>query len=446
MTAPLAVALKKRGDIVTGSDQDKIYPPFSSILKKAKIPINSTDIDRSIDLFIIGSSYKAFDKTAQEFETIKKLHLKYIPATQFIAQNIAKENSIIIAGSFGKTTISSLVSWIFSKTKQKANYMFAGNPINKFNPVRFSPSNWSVIEGDESINGLDTQAKFLFYPVKYLLLTSAQWEHKDSYPKAIDNFNSFKKLISNIPQDGLLIINNQGFQTKELSLYSKARVVTYNSPESDYFIEKIKIKNGFSTIIIHTPRGLISVNTKLLGQFNFENILATVALCDQLNISPKIIQKNIFSFKGIQRRLELVKNKKNILFFDDFAQSAPRIESSLEALKLHFPNRPIKVFFDPHASFLQHKSSLDGLKKSFSVANEIVLGHLKFTQKLEKNKRITAKDFKEKIGDKLLYLPLEKQIIDHYRNSLRSNDIFIYMSSGGLFGNHILKSVVKSFK
>ena len=192
--------------------------------------------------------------------------------------------------------------------------------------------------------------------------------------------------------------------------------------------------------------GLISVNTKLLGQFNFENVLAAVAMADYLKISPKIIQKAVFSFRGIKRRLELIKENNHILFFDDFAQSAPRIKSTIEAISLHFPQRPIKIFYQPHASFLQHKSSLLGLKKAFEKATEIVLGPLKFTQKLDNKRRIAAKDFKNQIGSKLIYLPLEKQILDHYRNSLQSNDIFIYMSSGGLSGNRILKSIIKNFE
>jgi len=446
MTAPLAVALKKQGHIVTGSDQEKIYPPFNILLKKAKISVNSIDINKKIDFNIIGSSYKSFHQTQKDFEQIKHLHLPFISATKYISQYIAKPNSIIIAGSFGKTTITSLIAWIFSKTKINPSYMFAGNPINKFDPIHFSPSDWSILEGDESINGLDKMAKFLYYPCKYLLLTSAQWEHKDSYPKAIDNFNAFKKLILNVPQDGIVIINSQDYQAKDLSIYAKSKVVTYNSPSSNYFIDKYQIKNGFTTLVINTPNGLIPINTRLIGQFNFENILAAVTLCDQLKINRHLIQKAIFSFRGIKRRLELVGNYEKILFFDDFAQSAPRINSTIKAIQLHYPNQPIKIFFQAHASFLQHKSSLIELKKVFQPASEIILGPLKYTQNLKTQDRLTVKDFKSKIGKKLIYLPLEKQIIDHYIHHLHPNDIFIYMSSGGLSGSNILKSIIKRFK
>lgn len=446
MTAPLAVDLKKRGNYITGSDQEKVYPPVSDILKKAEIPINSTNINTNIELAIIGSSYSSFKKTKEEFNQIKKLNIPYISATKYLALNLIKENSILIAGSFGKTTITSLLSWIFIKAKKNPNYMFGGYPKNKFESINFSSTDWSIIEADESINGLDKKAKFLYYQAKYLILTSADWEHKDSYPNKIKNFKAFKKLVTTLPKDGILLINSNGHQTKKLSIYSEAKVISYNSINSDYFIEDIRTKNELTNLIIHTPRGPIQIQTVLIGQFNFENILAAVALADYIGINLKTIQKAVLSFRGIKRRLELIGKYKEILFFDDFAQSSSRIKSTIEAIKNHFPQKNIKVFFQPHASFTQFKSNLIGLKKSFSKADEIILGPLRFNQKIDKKNRATAKDFKKEIGTNLIYIPIEKEIIAHYIHQLSSNDILIYMSSGGLSGNKIIKSIIKQLR
>lgn len=152
------------------------------------------------------------------------------------------------------------------------------------------------------------------------------------------------------------------------------------------------------------------------------------------------------TYKGVKRRLELIANHQNILFFDDFAQSGPRIESTLLALKSHFPNRKIKVLFQSHASFAQYKTSLCELKNAFNFANEIVLTQLKFNPNIDKKNRNTAKDFRDCLGSKLIYLPLKKEIIKYYKDNLMSNDILIYMSSGGLEGNRLFKSIINSFK
>jgi len=445
MTAPLAVNLKKRDNFITGSDQDKIYPPVSTLLKKANIPINTSEISSKIDLVIVGSSYKSFKRTRDEFNQVKKLKIPYISATEYIADNVIKENSILVAGSYGKSTITSLLSWIYRKAKKKPNYMFGAYPNNKFESINISPSDWSIIEADESINGLDKKAKFLYYPVKHLLLTNADWEHKDSYSSKLKNFNAFKQLILNTPKEGTILINSKGQDTKKLALYSQAKVITYNSPDSNYFIEKTIKGKEINRLIIHTPKGLIPLQTRLIGRFNFENILAAVAMADHLDIPIKTIQQAIFTYRGIKRRLELVDKKKNILFFDDFAQSKSRIESTLNSLKDHYPDKNINVFFQPHASFLQFKSSLKDLKKAFKNAKNIVLGPIKFNSKINKEDRNTAKDFKKELANKLTYIPIEKGIIDYYIHHLSSNDILIYMSSGGSSGNRILKSIIKHF-
>jgi UDP-N-acetylmuramate: L-alanyl-gamma-D-glutamyl-meso-diaminopimelate ligase len=446
MTASLAVALKKEGHVVTGSDQEKIYPPVSTILKKADIKINSSKINKTIDLAIIGSSFSNFKNTKKEFAQIKKLNIKYISASIFIAQNLIKENSVLIAGTYGKTTITSLVSWIFCQSKLNPNYMFGGEAINHFPATNISSSDWSIIEADESIHGLDDQAKFLYYPVKFLLLTSADWEHKDSYSTEIANFNAFKKLIVNLPEDGFLLINSKGFQTKELSLYSKSKIITYNSSNSDYYLKNIKIKKNYSFLEVRTPRNTIQIKTKLIGQLNFENILAAVAMADSLNINQTDIKKAVLIFKGIKRRLEKIIDKKNIMIFDDFAQSSNRIKSALRAIKSHFPKKNIKVLYQPHASFIQHKESLKDFKNAFALASEIVLSKLNYNDKIDKNNRSTAKDFRDIIGQNLIYIPIDEDIVDFYKQNLKSNDILINMSSGGFTANKIVKSVINSLK
>ena len=155
-----------------------------------------------------------------------------------------------------------------------------------------------------------------------------------------------------------MLINQQSQSASKLSHYSPAKIITYNTPKSDYFLEKIIPQKNFTTLIIRTPSGIIKVNTTLIGQFNFENILAAVALSDYLNVSSKTISKFIFSYRGIKRRLELIAKLKNILFFDDFAQSANRIKSTLEAIRQHYPKRKIKVLYQAHASFVNTKAVL----------------------------------------------------------------------------------------
>jgi len=383
MTAPLALELQKQGHIITGSDQEKIYPPISDFLKNIllnqKLPIK-------IDLCIVGSSYNKFKKTREEFQYIHDNHIPYMSATNYIANNVSKTNSILIAGTFGKTSITSLLAWNFTKAGFNPSYMFGGIAKNNFPSLTFTNSDYSIIEADESINGLDKQAKFLYYPVKYLILTSASWEHKESYATAETNFNTFKKLIEKLPSDGLLIANKKGENIKKLVKHSVAPVIFYES----------------------------------------DNEIAVKLMCDHFCIP--------FSndFPGIMRRLDLISNKNDILIYDDFAQSSDRIQYVIKTLLKKHPQYNIKVLFEPHASHLQY--SIKGLGKALRSATEIVLSKISFNL----NQKITFKQYRKEIGDKIIYLPLEKDIIKHYQNTLKPLDLLIHFSSSS---NNICQNI-----
>jgi UDP-N-acetylmuramate: L-alanyl-gamma-D-glutamyl-meso-diaminopimelate ligase len=415
MTAPLALALQKQGHLVTGSDQEKIYPPFSQQLKKAQILINQTEINSHIDLAIIGSSYQSFSKTKAEFEEIKKLKIPYISATNYISQNLIKKNSILIAGSYGKTTISAAAAFLLKKAGFKPNFMFGGQSLNLLPSCQFNDSDWSVVEADESIHGLDTQAKFLSYPVKYLILTSAQWEHKDSYQSESENFSAFQQLIKNISTDGLLIYNQNDPSILSLLKFAKCKTISYNST---------KIKNI------------------LIGEYNQNNLAAVEILAQNLAISPQIITATFSQFKGIKRRLQLLATHKNITFFDDFAQSSNRIEAALQALQEKYPQSKIKVFFEAHASFIQHPQNILELKDVLKKCSEIIIYRLNFSPK--NSFRLTAKDFLENIPHSL-YLPLSESVLNHYKNNLKSGDILIHFSSGGLEGQRLFKKIISLY-
>lgn len=444
MTAPLAAELKSHGFTISGSDQEKIYPPVSNILKKAKINTNKLPVSKNIDLAIIGSSYLSFARTKLEFEQIKNMKIPYISATEFIAKNLIKKESILVAGTAGKTTTTSLLVWIFTVSGLDPSFMFGGESKNKLNSIKINSSDWSITEADESIHGLDKTAKFLYYPVKYLILTDADWEHKDCYSTAENNFNAFKSLVEKLPQNGLLLINSLGKNTQKLSQFSKSKVITYNSPKSDFYISGYLIENGKTEITIQTPKEKIQISTSLIGKHNFENILSAVSLAISLGIDIKKIKKAVETYKGIKRRLEMFPSKQGTIFFDDFAQSAPRIKSTLKSIKLHFPKYSIKVIFDPHASYLQDKLSTSELKEAFADAKEVVLSKLKISQ--DKNKRVTAADFKSKIGDKLIYLPQDKDIIKYVTSTLKPKDVLVHMSSGGLNSINTFKKIVKYFQ
>lgn len=417
-TAPLAVILKKDGHRISGSDQNQIYPPISTLLAKNKISVNRKTVTKNTDLVIVGNSYRSFIRCQRDYQKALDLHLPIISYTDYLVEKLIKPESILVAGSYGKTTITGLLSFIFLKLKLEPSYMFGGQTVNRIDSTRFGNSNYSIVEACESINGLDTRSTFLYYPVKYVILTSADWEHKDSFKTAKENEAAFIKLIKKIPPNGFVVYNPQS--------KSAAAVVRHcQSP---------KIPYNFA----------LDIKPIIPGRFNFENSIAAATLCQQLGLNMPLVAKAIHQFQGIKRRLELISQANNISIYDDFSQSPVRIVRSLQALSKHFPKRPIKVFFEPHASFLQYRNGLKGLPKSLQTAQEIVISPLKFSSLVPKAQRVTIKNYQKLLSSKMKYIPDYQSIYDYYRQTLKAGDILVHFSSGGLKGLECLKQIAKS--
>jgi UDP-N-acetylmuramate-alanine ligase len=419
-TAPLAQILKKEGNVVTGSDQTKIYPPVSTILKNALITTNNTPITKNIDLAIIGNSYLSFDNTRLEFEQIKKLKIPYLSYTEYLVKYLIKANSILVAGSYGKTTITGLLSYLFSRLKLDPSYMFGGQAVDDFPPTHFGQSVWSIVEADENHHGLDVQTTFLYYPVKYLILTSAQWEHKDSFATAKDNLDAYRQLIQKIPKDGLIIFNGQDPDIQKIIGSGQAKTIDY---QSDRVFQ-----------------------TKLIGEHNQQNIAAVFTLCQELGFDQSAVLEIISSFSGIKRRLELIGQKNDILIYDDFAQSAIRVKSALQALQSAYPHHPLKVYFEPHATFLQNPQSVYEFKTISGLFTDFVLGKISFSADIPKESRVTVRNWQDVIDQNFHYLPIDQDIIDYYSANLQPGDLLIHFSSGGLDGPSNLKKVYNHIK
>jgi len=420
MTAPLAVELKNLGHQVSGSDQTLIYPPISILLKKNKIPVNNSSITSKIDLAIIGSSYQKFSNTRKDYQDVLSLNIPHISATKYIAKNVVKPNSIIVAGSFGKTTITGLLSLILKKATLDPNYFVGDVLLNKIPSLKITNSTWSVVEGDESINGLDTKAKFLYYRSLYVIITSANWEHTDSYNSHAKNLQAYKKLIQSIPKDGVLVYNPDDLDLVKLTKFCRSSTIAYN-------------KN-------------LKFNTSLIGLYNQQNIQAAYTLAQFLKIPENIIQKSIESYKGVSRRLQNLGTYRNITFIDDFAQSPPRIKSALDAVSSTFPKQKIVVFFEPHASFLQNKDTISLLKDAFQKADRVILAKISYKKELDNQHRLTFNNFKNTLGSKVIYLPLYQQIYDYLTKNLPTNSIIIHMSSGGAIGIKTFSKIINYFK
>lgn len=417
-TSALALELHRKGFKVTGSDQNAIFPPVSTLLASAHIPINQALSTLKPNQVIVGSSYTSFPHTKQEYSYFLQQKIPIVSFTKYIAQHLIQKNNIVVTGAWGKTTITALLVWLFKHAGYNPSYMFGTPSVDIPHSLELNDQDWSIVEGDESIHGLDTMAKFLYYQNRYVIISSTHREHLDCYPTDKANLASYELLVKNLPKNGALLLNYADPNASHLAGLAKCPVRYYNQH----------------------PR---SFQTTLLGQFNQENIDAAYQMASFLAIPTAIITKAIASFSGLKRRLEIV--ARTPLIIDDFAQSAYRIKQALDAIHTSYPTKTIKVFFEPHASFLQTKEAITHMRTAFYHAQEVILAKLSFGKVMAKDKRVTFSTWQNEVGDKLIYYPLYADISKHYKNTLVKSDILVHFSSGGLAGHTLLADLSKYY-
>ena len=235
--ASLAVAFQAAGFRVTGSEPKEIFPPMSELLKKNKIsyyfPFNIKKMGRP-DEVVVGNAHYSDSNPEVKYVQENNLKLKHFP--RLVEKYLIKKKSVVVAGTYAKTTVSSMLAWVLEQAGKKPNYLIGGLPINFGQGARISPSKggrkdeWSVVEGDEypAASPWDFSPKFKYYHPKYLVLTSAEWDHMDIYKTRADYIKVFKDLVKKVPKDGLIIAKLGGENLDEVLKVAKCRVVYYS--------------------------------------------------------------------------------------------------------------------------------------------------------------------------------------------------------------------------
>ncbi|MFH1601825.1 MAG: Mur ligase family protein [Candidatus Shapirobacteria bacterium] len=462
LTGPLAGAFKAMGWKVTGSDQKKIYPPLTTYLEKNNISytrgFNLSNISKSLDLVVTGgsvfSSMGNGGKPNIELDKARKLGLKIISQAGALQKILIKQNSIVVAGTYGKTTTTAMVSAILKKAGFNPSHMFGGIAKNSQDPLRITDSNWSIVEGDEYLaSDFNYKPKFLYYRPKYLLLTAARWEHQDVYKKEKDYLDAFKKLISLVPFRGFILANKSGENLSEVLKNFTGKIIFYNLKKRkgvDWWTENISLDKTGSRFVLKNKQGLqVALALNLLGKHNIENALSAASLGMALGADKKHVQKALKSFRGIKRRLEILGTFSGVTVVDDFSQSRPRAQAALLALKDHFPNSRLVVIYDPHYSGLLYRSSLDDYPGMFDLANRVLVSRVSFRRAVSKKERVLGRDIIEKIRltqKNARYLPLEEEIVDQAIESVRSGDVLAIMSSGGQRAERIKRGIIAKLK
>ncbi len=346
----IAVGLKQLGYSVTGSDSG-IYPPMSDFLKENRIEIKpySENNVKSADAVIIGN---AIPRGNVEAEYVLNNKIPFLSLPEAINAFFAKDKKIVlITGTHGKTTTSSLIAYILEQNEFNPSFLIGGIIPQLKTGFKYSEqSEYFVIEGDEYDTAFfDKTSKFLKFTPDYLTVNCIEFDHGDIFNNIEEIKKSFVHLLKKCPSKAMVFLNRDDKNTIELENFSFSKTSTFGfDNKSDVKIDSLRIKNGFSIIGLNSNGKYYEIKSFLHGEHNARNIAAAFSVCIALGIEPEKISESISTFKGVARRFEkMFSNSKNAVIINDFAHHPTAIKYAIKTAKEVYPERKIIAIIEP---------------------------------------------------------------------------------------------------
>ena len=444
----LAIAFHKKGYKVTGSDKG-FYPPVSTYLKEADVPyypgwhVEKITKNGDPDLVIVGN---VAGSNNPEWMYTQEKNLNYKSYPEAIAEFFVKENSIVCAGTFGKTTTTSLLAWILQENNFDPSYMFGGISLNDMPAAKLTDSKYSILEGDEYKSARwDEGAKFFHYSPTHLLLTSVVWDHADVYPTEQSYFEAFEKLLSNLPESGLLVTSER--VKKEMLDFAKCKKITYgSSEENDYEYKNVVVnKQGLQFEVVH-DKEIFEINSPLLGEYLVDDMTAAFAMAHEMGIDAEKIITSLQTYKNVKRRLEK-KLDGQITVIDDIAHSPQKASSVLQTLKRIYNDGRVIAIFEPNSGNRQIES-IPGYDNKFSYADLVIIPKLTTIKQAPREVNIIKgaglTEIIKKTQANVVYIDNDGELVDYLVKIAKPNDVIAFLGSHGF--RNMIESVCQQIQ
>jgi len=356
----LAIVLAKKGFTIIGSD-DTIHEPSKSRLKKQGLLPNTfgwfpEKITSDIDVIILGMHAKVDNP---ELLKAQELGLKIVSYPEFLFEQAKNKTRVVIGGSHGKTTITSMVLHVLLYHEKEVDFMVGAQLEGFETMMHLSDDNdFMVLEGDEYLSSpIDFRPKFHLYKPNIALLSGIAWDHINVFPTFKNYVEQFELFINSITNGGILVYNEEDEIVKKLVEESTSTIKKYPYSTPDYFIE-----NGIT--YLQTEEGDLPL--EVFGKHNLQNLAGAKWICQHMGIDEDDFYEAIASFKGASKRLEKIAENSSTVIFKDFAHSPSKVSATTKAVKEQYAERTVLACLELHtysslnAAFLfEYKGALD---------------------------------------------------------------------------------------
>lgn len=439
--ASLAGMLKQRGYLITGSDV-AAYPPMSDFLASLNIPVaqpfSEKNLESRPDLVIVGN---AISRGNVELEYVLDQRLAYESMAQVLHDEfLAGRERLVVAGTHGKTTTSSLLAWLFAEGQRAPSFLIGGIPENFGSSFALGTGTQFIIEGDEYDTAyFDKGPKFLHYFPDAVILTSVEFDHADIYKDLDEVKTAFKRLINLIPRRGLLIAWDGHPNVDECVSRAFCRVERYGFGEnSTWRISDATYADGTTRWKVWRNGALWSeFQSRLAGEYNLLNATAAAAMAANYGISVATIAAALKAFRSVKRRLEVKAEIGGVTIIDDFAHHPTAIAGTLQALRTRYPGRRLWAVLEPRSNTLRRKIFETELAESLSHADQIILAGVFKSDAIPEAERLDTANVVSRLkagGAPARVLSSVDEIVDTIAPELREGDVVAILSNGGFGG------------
>ena len=446
--ASLAGMLQARGHHVTGSDQN-VYPPMSTMLRDLGINVlqgfNRENLNPSPDCVIVGN---AIPRGNPEVEETLVRKLLYRSQAEVVKEEFIRgRHSLAVAGTHGKTTTTSIASWVMDQGGLNPSFLIGGVAQNFGSSFRVTQSDYVIVEADEYDTAyFDKGPKFMHYLPELAIVNNIEFDHADIYADLDAVKLAFRRFMNLVPENGRLIAGWDSPNVRAVveSFGSRlfTQVETFGAGEdARWQVRNADFSGALSRFDVFRQGSLWGqFETPLLGEFNLLNCLAVIIAADAWGVERDKIHTALTTFKNVKRRAEVRGEERGVTVIDDFAHHPTAVRETLRALRARYKDRRLIAIFEPRSWSSRLAVFQHDYANAFASADYVVIADVFDSQKVtEKGRALDTSELIEAIsqqGKPALALSGADEIVTHIFPELREGDVVAIMSNGGFGGIH----------
>jgi UDP-N-acetylmuramate: L-alanyl-gamma-D-glutamyl-meso-diaminopimelate ligase len=441
--ASLAGLLQEKGCTVSGSDQH-CYPPMSLLLDELGIavlsPYDPANLPEEPDLVVVGN---ALSRGNPELEAVLERRLRYASMPETLEDLFLRDRyPVVVAGTHGKTTTTSLVSWLLEVAGLDPGFLIGGVASNFRRSFRVGKGAPFVVEGDEYDTAyFDKGPKFLHYLPQVAVVGNVEFDHADIYRDVEEVERAFRLFVNLVPRNGLLVAGIESERVAGLLKGAPSPVATFAAEgDADWTTEVLG--TGPEGTRFRIERGgeiFAELEAPLWGRASLRNVLAAVASADHCGASAADIVKGLETFRGVRRRLEVRGSARGVTVIDDFAHHPTAIQETVLAARARFPSRRLIAVFEPRSFTSRSRVFQKEMAEALSLADEVVVARVFSSARLPPEEELSEETLVadlERQSVQAAFLPGVPEIVARLVASCRPGDVVLGMSNGSFDGLH----------